>query len=608
MSLRSTAFAMLSLPLLALVSSGQTMPLALAGPGSQTSFNLWTYDELSGSVSPGPQAVTFLSLKLAGYASVDRLRLDRPALVGGIDAPDYVRLPGGGSLYRVSVSGGTALLSWHPDGAWYLPLVVPDNVDGEPGLQQAVHVNVDGSHALLATEFSQGGNVILIDLQGSAAPVDLTAALPPLSIADESLRLSSGGAWFVADNNLLRVDLTAGTGAEIVDLSGLGLVEDFVVQPELALAAYADTVAFVGGDDESAFQVLTLTVAGEPILITETADSYDLPNYEHELAPWLAVSPDGSLVAYRKTNGSSLELFVRESDASLAAIHITSAPDFPVYIDIIGVLSFSLDRILCFFSGDLFLSGLASADTIGAGEMYAADLTTPGQAAYYNVSLTNGQTAPPFTAESTLYFSEVVFDPMGMSFIMSGPLPDNRELLSTFKVYPVQSGTGVSTLLTAIDDQPELFLLGEQVLVTSKPDEGVVPLPAGADDPGLDVGLLVTGSGSTLTLAPLVAVPQGIELDRFTFDPNGEWLGLVASVAPGLELPVLLHLATGMPVMPTWPLLLEVSPAIAFSSSGNLYVGLGGQGGPYKFAGLPTGGGSPHVVPMPLAYGFPLGH
>jgi len=71
---------------------------------------------------------------------------------------------------------------------------------------------------------------------------------------------------------------------------------------------------------------------------------------------------------------------------------------------------------------------------------------------------------------------------------------------------------------------------------------------------------------------------------------------------------VLLHVASGLPLLPTWPLLSEVAPAIAFSSSGNLYVGLGGVNGPYKFAGLPTDGTSPFIVPLPMAYGFPLAH
>ena len=609
LSLRFSASPALCIAMLGVAIQAQTMPLALADGSASNSFTLWAYDETTASVSQSLQGIEFLPLDLAGYAPVDRLRLDRPGLADEHGVALYVRLPGGGSLYRVGTSAGTGLLVLSPEGSWSLPLVVPDAVDGTPGLLETIHVSTDGTFALVATDLSQGGDVIVVDLKTGGAPAVLTSAMSPLSVNEDSLRVSPGGAWFVADDVLMRADLTVAPIATPVDFSSVGL-PGVPVQPELALAPFGDVVALIVGDDSDAWQIVTVPAAGLPSLITDTPSNYDLPRYDHALGPWLALSPDGSMVAYRKVIGTSIELYVREVDASLPELHLTAAPVFPAYIDIVGVLAFNFDRILCFFSGDLTLSGLQTADTIGAGEMYAADLTSPGQVTFYNVSLTNGQTVAPFTNLSTLYFSEVVFDPTGMNFLMSGPLADGQELLSTFRVYPVQAGGGVSTLLSAIEEQPELLSVGDQVLVTFKPDQDLLPPPSsdGSADIDLELSLLVPGTGSTLALSPLLSVPDGINLDRYTLDRNGTWLAMVATVDVGLELPVLVHAASGLALLPTWPLLSEVTPAIAFSSSGNLYVGLGGVNGPYKFAGLPTDGASPFIVPLPKAFGFPLAH
>ena len=612
LSLRKSASVVLCLSMLGVASQGQTMPLALADGGAGNSFTLWAFNESTSAVSQSLQGVEFLSLDLAGYAPVDRLRLDRPGLTDEHGVALYVRLPGGGSLYRVGTNGKTGLLVLSPDGSWSLPLVVPDGADGTAGILETIHVSTDGTFALVATDSSQGGDVLVVDLKTGGAPVTITSALPPLDVDEDSLRVSPGSAWFVADDVLMRADLSAASIAVPVDFSSLGL-PGVPVQPELALAPFDDVVALIVGDDSDAWQIVTVPAVGKPSLITETPSNYDLPNYEHDLGPWLAMSPDGSMVAYRKVIGTSIELYVREVDASLPEMHLTEAPVFPAYLDIVGVLAFNFDRILCFFSGDLTLSGLETADTIGAGEMYAADLTSPGQVTFHNVSLTNGQSVAPFTALSTLYFSEVVFDPTGMNFLMSGPLPDGQELLSTFRVYPIQAGSGVATLLSAIEEQPDLLAVGQEVLVTWEPDEDLLP-PSGSDSPDeldevdLNVSLLVSGTGPTLALNSLLSVPDGIELDRYTLDRNGTWLAMVATIDVGIELPVLLHVASGLPLLPTWPLLSEVAPAIAFSSSGNLYVGLGGVNGPYKFAGLPTDGTSPFIVPLPMAYGFPLAH
>jgi len=608
-SLRESASVALCISMLGVATQGQTMPLALAEGGGGSSFTLWAYDENTTAVSQSLQGVEFLSVDLAGYAPVDRLRLDRPGLTDENGAALYVRLPGGGSLYRVGINGGTGLLVLRPDGSWSLPLVVPDGADGTEGMLETLHVSTDGTLALVATDLSQGGDVLVVDLTMGVAPVVLTSALPSLDVDDDSLRVSPGGAWFVADDVLMRADLSAASNAAPVDFSSLGL-PGVPVQPELALAPFEDVVALIVGDDSAAWQIVTVPAVGLPSLITDTPSNYDLPTYDHDLGPWLALSPDGSMVAYRKVIGTSIELYVREVDASLPEMHLTAAPVFPAYLDIVGVLAFNFDRILCFFSGDLTLSGLQSADTIGAGEMYAADLTSPGQVTFHNVSLTNGQSVAPFTALSTLYFSEVVYDPTGMNFLMSGPLPDEQELLSTFRVYPVQSGSGVSTLLSGIEQQPDLISVGDQVLVTSKPDEDLLPPPSSGSsaDVDLDVSLLVPGTGSNLALNSLLSVPDGIDLDRYTLHRDGTWLAMVATVDVGFEVPVLLHVASGMPLLPTWPLVSEVAPAIAFSSSGNLYVGLGAVNGPYKFAGLPTDGTVPFIVPLPMAFGFPLAH
>ncbi|MBI5107011.1 MAG: hypothetical protein HZB46_18855, partial [Solirubrobacterales bacterium] len=55
---------------------------------------------------------------------------------------------------------------------------------------------------------------------------------------------------------------------------------------------------------------------------------YDTPNYASPYGPWLALSADGALVAYRATIGPASEVFLKDVPAPAPALQLTADGTF----------------------------------------------------------------------------------------------------------------------------------------------------------------------------------------------------------------------------------------------------------------------------------------
>jgi hypothetical protein len=95
-----------------------------------------------------------------------------------------------------------------------------------------------------------------------------------------------------------------------------------------------------------------------------------------------------------------------------------------------------------------------------------------------------------------------------------------------------------------------------------------------------------------------------VSLDRFAHDRAGVRAAFVAFTVPGIELPVLVDLPSGL-LLPAWLPPKAITPTLAFTPAGRLSLGIGLVGGPYFYAaldgfmtGLPLG--------VPVGDGFPL--
>lgn len=570
--------------------AAQLTPIAL-GNASGSGYDVWTLAESDGTPQAAIEGVEFLPIRLVGYPLRDGLRPDLPTAQGrGTPAP-YVRLPGWGSLFRVSVGGSTALLTIGPDGAASLRAPVP-NINGSPAIQECLAVRADGHAILLATTAPAGGDVALVDLDGGPELVWLTSGLPPLEIEAESLRLSAVAAWFVAGGTLYRTDLAAGTPAAPVDLP---LPSGSAVHPDLLMCAQGHRVGVVAEDDQEDRLIFVVPKQGLPVAVaTEPAD-YDTASEQHPLGPFMAINEDGTLLAYRRTL-ETLELFVEFVEPAEPPLHLTAAPDFPDYIDNVGVLGFA-GNVLTFFAGDAQISGVDLDEMIGAGDMFRAVIGLGGDVEVTNVTATGGGQAPPYSQSGTLQFSDALFDPLAQRYILIGESPAEDSTVTIVDATIEAYGSPVVALDGLVED-PQLIAAGLSVLIVSgtKDDE--------ASDSGKQVriDLLNPKHGEALVSA-VALLPAGLWVDRFAISPLGDQAACVLSAGDGYELPLAIALPSGLLSL-FWMEPMQVAPLMAFSPQGALVLGLGPASGPFKFALLAGPAGV--AAKLPSAQGFAL--
>ena len=571
----------------------QMVPVARAASGG-SGLEIWVANETDGIAQLAVPAVDFRPLELVGYAVRDRLRRNLPSAQGENSPAEFVRLPQGGRVFRVTGSGSTGLLVVAPDGSPSLRAMVLD-VGGEPGLTDRIAVRSDGRAALVATPLSAGGDVGLVDLDTTQPATWLTAALPPLDVDAESLRVSALGAWFVADGELYRVDLGSGTAAEPVDL---GLPVGTRVLPELLLCDQGHRVAaLVEVDGENGLRrIVVVPVTGPTILVTPDAGQYDAPNLEHSLGPFMAFNEDGTLIAYRQPLGT-LELFVAVVEPGEPPLHLTAEPTFPAYIDNVGVLGFA-GHVLTFFAGDVQISGVDLEEMIGAGDMFRADVGPGNAVSFTNVTASGGVVDPPYTQPGTLQFSDAFLDPLGQRYVLVGESPAEDTIITIVDA-TVDSYAGAPlTVLDGLAEDPSLHAAGQSVLIHSEGDDESDQTVPGA------LHVLRSLHAGEPALVLVATLPAGVTLAHFAASGTADRAACVASAGAALQLPVLISLPDGLPAL-MWPFPLAVSPLLSFSSSGLLCLGLGAPGGPFKF-GLLAPGSTGVAVKLPAGGGFPL--
>ncbi len=572
--------------LLAAALPAQSATIARAdGTGG---YELW-------SALPGGPAqllggsVHFLPLDLAGDTFRDHLRLDLPVVAGADSPAPHIRLPGGGSLFLIDASGATALLRIAADGSLSVPFAVAAG-----DLQLSLAVASDGSRALLATTQAAGGDVVLVDLEpnASAPPLVLTAAQAPLAIDASSLRTSAERSFFVAGNGLWRADLTAvGPASQALPVA-LPVGPGDTLLPETVLSADGRSLALLSRDPSTQSQLHVVTPFGVPVLLNAVPAAIDAPALQSPIGPLLALSPDGTLAAWRQTIGPSKEVFLQAvpqpGPPPPAATQLTADTYFIDTLDSAGILGFVNNVVLSFVAGE------AGGQAVGAADLFVAQLGVGGGGpALQNATLTSGVSLPPFLVPGDLEISAAMLDATStrMLFIVD-PHGGDAALFST-----AADGSGTpAMLLPTLQQDPVLVRAGQSVLVQS--------VPEGPGVPKTQLHLLRPAGVAPLLLGTL---PAGTLLDRFTDSADGTSAAFVAHagpLAPMLQLPVRLDTSTGA-LLPAWSQLLQVSPLMALPPSGALIAGVGAAGGPYlsvAFTGFEQGS----LLKVPMGFTFPL--
>ena len=555
---------------------------AVANP--QGSHDLWLVPE-SGRGPAARLALTGVALQplhLVGYALKDELRLDLPT-------PDrrlvpHVSLPGGGALFRVLHGGASALLCVSPAGEPRVVLELP----GADSLADRAHVSRSGRWAAIATSGAAAGDVWVVDLAGELGASCATPALPPLGVQAASVRVSEVALFFLADGEVHR----AAPGGEAQPVAW-SLASDEQPLDELLLAAGGGHLAVVTEteDEERRLFVVGRQGPAKPIMAAPIA--MEAVGLYEDLGPWVAISPDGRRVAWIGWDGTSRELFARELDQP-GDLHLTSDPDFPAYVDNVGVVDFATSDQLCAVAGDVKLS-TAEDEMIGAAEMYAACFEGGGVIEWMNLTLTNGQHEPPFTAPASMVVGRLWIDPLGERALIVGEAEETETEVTCFRTdgVPGDDGDNLMVLLSQLEDETSLARVGDHVLFVVEPED--------ADQPELHL-LRPLGTKGAPLLQAIAAFPGNTLVDRFS---AGGARASFAATWSGVERIWGLELATGAAWDASGPQTSgSLSPAVATTRSGELRFGLGFASQP-QYVSV-AGPGSAAVLGLPSATGFPI--
>jgi len=551
--------------------AAQSVPMArVIAPGR---YDIWVAPPTGSPAQTVLADVEFLPLELAGFAVRDRLSaaLDVPA--AGAPAA-HVSLAEGGSLYLVHGEASTSLLHVRADGSVATVFTEPDA--GGPSIEPQVHAVSNASLLLLATTPAAGGDVWLVDLAGGAPRLLSPAGAPA---ADPlSLRVSAGRAFFVAGGTLYAAVLTAPDLASPVPLGAAG----DVTLSETALSANGLSLAAITEKAAGLRHVHVVDASLQPHQVTTVAGQYDTPNYGSPFGPWLALSADGSQVAWRGTLAGASEVFVADVPQP-APLQVTADANFIDTIDNVGVLGFAPTGHVHFMAGELN-AGLPGQ--LGSADLFAALPGGAGSLQLSNVTATSGDVIAPFTTKGDLEVLDAVLDPTGQNLLfVVDPDGGDAALLSV----PADFSSGATMLLPPLAAEPELHAAGDSVLVLSQ-------VCAGCSQE-----LRLLSPFGTLQL--LASAPAGVTLDRFA--AGGGRAAFVASAGPGLQIAARLDLASGSIDLP-WPFVGAVSDTLALvGPAGDLVLGVGAAGGPQL--GLQLDGTlSGHVVKVPVGTLLPL--
>ncbi len=470
---RHHALALLSISLSAAPAAAwQRPPSSVLHTRADGSSSVCVLDEPGGRLTTALDDVTLMPIELVGYALKDRWRVNAPALMGLEDGLGtlraHVRIPNGGSLYRVHHAGATAILHITPGGLPALLLSTPLDE-----LQPALHVAPDGSSFAASTSAGHVYTVQLATGQVHRATPDTGLS----GLAASSLRVSSDALWFVADGVLWR-------GAPQGQAHPVPLDEeheDASVEAELALAPGGGALAAITRRPDGKGRIHLVPATGSALVVEDSAQVYSAPHYDHPLGPFLAVSNDAVLVAYRREQGNQHELYVQRMDNGERE-HLTTGALFPAYVDNVGVFAFASARRLCFFGGDNHVSGVDPNVEFGNADMYVAELLAGQDPVVRNVTRTNGQSEPPFDVVPDLWLERVWVDAAAEHILFYGREEGGAPRLASFRTdggHP--SEPNLAPLLSGLGGCPTVLALGEGAVLLAHRQEADPPFSQEAD-------------------------------------------------------------------------------------------------------------------------------
>lgn len=469
------------------------------------------------------QGIQLLSLDFVGRSTLTELLPDHPRLRADVPSAGRIVLPSGrGSLYRYRRGeplGGPAIFGFFwVDAAGRAQSVWEAAGTGVTATDDPIlgRVSIDsaGEAFLFATTVAAGGDLIEVDLAARTA-INRTSSLGAQSFKPAGVCLLADWGVGITSGGVFRFHRLPGQEATIAPIPGGTPVyfDDGIVK-----SGEENAVAFVAGSAQTLAHVYRLRHAGSARRVTSAPAHLTGAGFlpDCPAGPTLALSPDGSLCAWR-TEGASRECWVRPvvSSGPSAELQITADARFADTLNDAGTLGFiSIASILLLVGEhDPVTHGIEGADAYRLELGKVRHIGGSVSFSIQNLTMTSGDSSAPFLEKGQIKTEGGLYR-----------LPGDKGLLAHLDL---SGGTGaliradwslgaVETVLDDVKSLEGVEAAGAHLFLTARRDL--------ADDP-VDLLRLPVAFGTTTDL--IARLPDGTLFDRSAAQPTGT----VAAVA-----------------------------------------------------------------------------
>ncbi len=566
---------------LAIASSAQSGKISvfIGAPGGVGDVRVFDETGQNPSQAPAPlQGIQLLSLDFAGRSMLTELVPSEPRLRNDVPGAARVRLPNGaGSLYRYRHDdpvGGPSIFGFfavdfagmaRPLGSVQGTGLLGTD-DPFPG---RVGVSPSGDSLLVATSLAAGGDLLEIDV-ATGNVIDRTATSAPLDFLPGSLRLLPTWGAALSTSGPVRFDRQAGASASSVPTVPAAYIADGIVA-----SADGSTLAYVAGPDPTQTSIFTFQRTGAANQALPAAMNLSGPGFLPDCpsGPTLALSPDGSEVAFRTEEGTTRECWSRPVSAPASpSFQITSNALFEDTLNDSGVIGYlgpnaAPSNTIVLVVGE---QG-AVAQALENADVYRLDPAAGGAVTVTNLTLTSGVTQPPF-AKGQINVDDGFYAIPGTT--------------SALYFQDLGSGTGE---VRAVDVKTGAI----QVLVDQVKSLDLVELAASELVLGMERTL--TGKPIDLYSVPVSLATAPVLVGRATnachfaspsTRPDGTFAAVLDLGGVGWLGRIQLPGGTGQLLTQS---LLAYGPTIAFTPSGALAASVAVSSGTFVFTWSPTG-------------------
>lgn len=392
------------------------------------------------------------------------------------------------------------------------PLASDDPLPGR------VAVDSSGATVLLASSQAAGGDLWEIDLV-AARVTNRTPDLAPRAFKRGGLALLGGFGIAIAEGGVYRFPRApAGLTRKVAMPFAVVMFGADVVT-----SADGSTAAFLAGDSINRALVFIARASGDAQQVSASPMRIPSAGFLPESAtgPHLALSSDGSWVAWRR-EGSSSELFARETRPGPRPtdLQLTGSAHFDETLNDTGVIAF--------FDTDSLVSVVGRRDSAGIrrADAFRIDLA-PGALAASNLSHTSGILAPPFDYGT--------LDTANGLYQLDGPQPSflAHDDGSGGRLLRFDASGSMQVALGLVQSLHSLDIAGDHLVAE-------VIRPPGVDDPLNDslnlVQLPLVSSGALVLPLPIGTrvsresslASRGVFGGVLELQTGGEWLGRMA--------------------------------------------------------------------------------